>query len=312
MFSARSRGEPSSLQEAFSPSYPEPPCCRRVRRRRHAGEQQALLRRASLSPAIRKQERSCTQSAQPSDKGSVPCTEGVMQDKGNSSGKAENSPSCWCEVLWHLIYEVFVPPGLSWEMEAAALIVKSFCTEQCCLLLSRSWKPRHRGIVLQLQEHPLLLPVCNCLGCIEETLKVTCTVKRTVFSLDGCQAHVRWNCREEWTELEVGFTVTYPPSYAFYWRSVQQVVLKLCFLTNPLCLREWQYMELITDHLLTASDAKILCSSLLSQEAANGHSRGSVLFLVGKRNWESIFRGCRQPRACGKWTLLLFGLKSGA
>lgn len=119
------------------------------------------------------------------------------------------------------------------------------------------------------------------------------------------------NCR--WTaELEVGFTVTYPPSYTFYWRSVQQVLLKLCFLTNPLCLREWQCAELITDHLLTASEAKILCSSLLSQEAANGHSRGSVLFLVGKRNWKSIFRGCRQPRTWGKWTLVLFGLKLGA
>ena len=55
------------------------------------------------------------------DKGFIPCTEGGMEDKGTSSGKAENSPSCWCEVLWCLIYEVFVPLGLFWEMEAATL-----------------------------------------------------------------------------------------------------------------------------------------------------------------------------------------------
>lgn len=63
------------------------------------------------------------------DKGSVPCSEGGTQNKRNSLGKAENSPSCWCEVLWHLIYEVFVPPGLFWETEAAALTVKGFCSE---------------------------------------------------------------------------------------------------------------------------------------------------------------------------------------
>lgn len=72
------------------------------------------------------------------DKGSVPCTEGGMQDKGNCTGNAENAPSCWCEVLWSLICEVFVPPSLSWETEAAALAVKSFCREQYCLLLWRS------------------------------------------------------------------------------------------------------------------------------------------------------------------------------
>lgn len=81
-----------------------------------------------------------------------------------------------------------------------------------------------------------------------------------------------------------------------------QTVLSDC---NPLCLRVRQCAELITGPLLTALRTKILRSRLLSQEAANGHSRGSVLFLVGNRDWESAVGGCRQPRACGKPTLLL-------
>ena len=137
MFSTQSGGEPSSLQEAFSPSYPEPLL--------HEGEEEPTCGgpagplKKSISDSWDKEAGEKLHMVSPaSDKGSVPCTEGGMQDKRNSSGKAENSPSCWCEVLWHLIYEVFVPPGLSWETEAATLIVKSFCTEQCCLLLSRS------------------------------------------------------------------------------------------------------------------------------------------------------------------------------
>lgn len=101
-------------------------------------ETSKLCEEKSLNPGIKEAGEKLHMVSPALDKSSVPCTEGGMQDKGNSTGKAENSPSCWCEVLWPLICEVFVPPGLSWETEAAALALKSFCREQYCLLLWRS------------------------------------------------------------------------------------------------------------------------------------------------------------------------------
>lgn len=87
MFSAQSREQPSSLQEAFSPSYPEPAWCRRVRRSPHAGDQQAPLRRASLTPGVRRRRRSCTWSAQPRTKALSPLLKEECKTKETARGR---------------------------------------------------------------------------------------------------------------------------------------------------------------------------------------------------------------------------------
>lgn len=87
-----SRWEPSSPQEAFSPSYLEPPCCRRVSRSPRARDQRSLLRRASLTPGVRMRGRSCTWSAQPWTKALSPALKGECKTKETARGRQKTPP----------------------------------------------------------------------------------------------------------------------------------------------------------------------------------------------------------------------------
>lgn len=102
------------------------------------------------------------------------------------------------------------------------------------------------------------------------------------------------------------------PSYTFYWRSVKQVVLKWCALPNLLCTLSASAV-VCWAHYRPSSDSFTCKEPLqqLSQEAANGRSRESVLFLVGKGTGrvDSETAGSPEPVGSGLFSFFFENLR---